>query len=568
MPHSHSAVIYFHGVGDPQRHVSLGNFLDHFDLYGQRQNKLHAGHPRSFRYEAELFPGDDEVTNFVEFKRVIDRDGKTRVTRTIRVYEAYWVPEARSRFTVAATMAWLAGRVASPIRFLKSPWRAFPAIRLLSLFKVAETYPKPGHLEKLERFYRDFENWESRSRYPKGTYAEFQQFVQRSCDASEAARLLPALELWRKSSRALAWHHLAKLSSLFGLVILAIAASSLLAGLIADILYEFFPVIGLGSLWRRVLAAVLVTALSLGLLYRSARTYIFDVISWTLESERNYQFASRERVMRYSQALIRKVAAHPRCDSITIVSHSLGSCIATEALLREGAREKALARQGTKTRLHKVKSIFTIGSPLDLIFFFFQADQTFSHRYNRIAEEKRFSISLPPFWFTGTAGTATIYNVWSRFDPISSSMQALRKRMSERRNAIVNVEVLPEAALWPIGAHTSYFADANLMSAIYSAVMGTEAQLDRKGLKTFFEEHPALNCRARSKPWILPTIALFGLAPTWEWFSFVGWLGGTFWIARSSNKWLLKDYENRFGRFLRRGERGVDEQGSASHFER
>lgn len=214
MPHSHSAVIYFHGVGDPQRHVSVGNFLDHFDLYGQRQNKQKAGQPRSFRYEAELFSGDEEITNFVEFKRVIDRDGKTRVTRTIRVYEAYWVPEARSSFTIAATIAWLAGRAASPVRFLKSPWRAFPAIRLLSLFKVAESYPKPGHLEKLERFYRDFENWESRSFYPKGTYAEFQQFIQSQCDAIEADRLLQALALWKTSSRTLAWRYLTKLLSL------------------------------------------------------------------------------------------------------------------------------------------------------------------------------------------------------------------------------------------------------------------------------------------------------------------------------------------------------------------
>lgn len=566
MPHSHSAVIYFHGVGDPQRHVSLGNFLDHFDLYGQRQDKRDAGQPRSFKYEAELFPGDDEVTNYVEFKRVIDRDGETRVTRIIRVYEGYWVPEARSSFTVAATAAWLAGRVASPIRFLKSPWRAFPAIRLLSLFKLAETYPKPGHLEKLERLYRDFENWESRSRYPKGTYAEFQQFIQRSCASNEAGRLLPALELWRKGSCALALRHLAKLSLLFGFVILTLAVLAVLVGPVADILHEFFPSIELGSVWTRILAAALLTALALALLYRSARTYIFDVISWTLESERNYQFASRERVMRYSQGLIRKVAAHPDCDGITIVSHSLGSCIATEALLREGAREKALARQGAKTRLHKVKSIFTVGSPLDLIFFFFQADQTFSHRYNRIAEEKRFSISLPPFWFTGRAGTATIYNVWSRFDPISSSMQALRKRMSERRNAIVNVEVLPQAAPSPIGAHTSYFADANLMSAIYSSVMGTEVRLDGEGLKNFFDEHPILKSHAHSKPWVLPTIALFGMVPGWKWLLCVGWLGGTLLIARSSNARLLKNYEKRFGRFLRRDERSVDKQGSTLHF--
>ncbi len=353
---------------------------------------------------------------------------------------------------------------------------------------------------------------------------------------------------------------MAKITSLLSLPFLLGAAVVFLTGILESIVHDTFPKIDISPLYTRVFASSLLIFLSLFIIYRAVRTYIFDVISWTLESERNYQFASRERVIRYSQRLIRKVAAHPGCDSITIVSHSLGSCIATEALLREGAREKALGRQKEKTFLHKVKSVFTIGSPIDLIFFFFQADQTFSHRYSRIAEERRLSISLPPFWFAGTAGTAAIYNVWSRFDPISSAMHGLRKRMSERRNAITNIEVLPKSAPSPIAAHTSYFADPNVMSPIYSSVMGTEIRFNKSGLKAFFEQNTELGRFTRAKPWALPTVALLGLAPTWTWISVFGWLGTAVLLVWLSNARLKKGYQGRFGRYLSRNERGIDGQ--------
>ncbi len=554
----HSAIIYFHGVGDPQRHLSLGKFLDHFDLYGQRQDKHAAGKPRSYSYSAELFPGEDEVTNFVEFKRVIERNGSPAVARVVRVYEAYWVPEARSRFSFPSTMTWLVWRVFSPIRYLVAPWRAFPAIRLLCLFKLAEEYSTPGHLEKLERFYRDFENWESRSLYPRGTLKQFETFVRSKVGEAEASRLLVALRAWRAGSRTLALRQFAKLVSLFGAITVTLVAGALFCSSVVSAMHEVMPLVEAGSTSTSLYSAALFITASLLLVYRVARTYVYDVISWTLESERSFQFASRERVIRYSQRLIRKVAAHPGCSDVTIVSHSLGSCIATEALLQEGTREKARERQGAPTFLHKVRSIFTIGSPLDLIFFFFQADQTFSHRYNRIQEERRLSIGLPPFQVAGRKTDTMIYNVWSRFDPISSSMHSLRKRMSEPRGAIVNFEVLPPAAPMPLGTHTSYFADPNLMSAIYSSVMGTKPRLDRQDLAAYFKDHNSLRLPALRWPWLLPTIGLCGLKPASTWLSFVGLIGGYFVIGAVRRRRLLSDYEIRFGRFLKRSRIRVD----------
>lgn len=549
MASSHSAVIYFHGVGDPQRHVSLGTFLDHFQLYGHRQDKAREGHPGSFTYKTELFPGDEEVTHFVEFKRVITREGQDKTAGVIRVYEAYWVPESRSSFSVLFTIAWFASRLTSPMRFLFSRWRAFPAIRLLALFKLAETYSTRGHLEKLERYYRDFESWEGRRLHPKGRYKEFCEFVRQKSAPGDTEKLLVALGQWRVKARGLGFYHLLRLLLLLGAGIV-VSVLSMALGWRAPAHLCLLPSSFRAVLATKALGASVSLGLALSILYLCVRTYIYDVISWTLESERKHEFASRERVVQYSQGLIRKIASHDGCERITIISHSLGSCIATEALLKEGVREGAILRSGGRSFLEKVVSVFTVGSPLDLIFFFFQADQTFSHRFNRIAEERRLSISLHPFRLGSAAGRTKIYNVWSRFDPISSSMQALRKRMSERSDAIVNLEVLPASSPWPIGSHTSYFADVNLMSAIYSSVMGTKIRVNMPAVTSFMQNHRVLRDHHFVQAAALPTIALFGVNAAASWVTVAAWALGTTLLIRHSARQLSADYQDRFGMFV------------------
>lgn len=561
---AHSAVIYYHGIGDPRRHVSLGNFLDHFDLYGQRQDKAAAGKPRSFKYQAELFGDDDEVTNFIEFKHIVESGGQPRVKKTVRVYEAYWVPESRSNFSVAKTIVWFFSRFFSPFKVVFSPWRSYPAIRILCLFKMGENYEKKGHLQKLERAYRDFENWENRGKYPRGSFSDFEAYISEMFEENESLRLLAAAALWRKSCQNLVIKYIRKMMSII-IGALALVYSSLLIS--QGVLLVVYPNVLMNKESSIILIfgiCVVIFGLSISAIFVLFKNYLFDIISWTLESERSSQFANRERIIRYSQDLIRKVAAHPGCEGVTIISLSLGSCIATESLLKEGAREKFLLRSGKVTNLHKVKSIFTIGSPLDMIFFFFQADQTFSHRYNRISEEKRPSISLPPFLRGGFVGDAKIYNFWSRFDPISSTMHALRKRISERQDAIINVENLPGPRLSPFEAHTNYFADPNLMASIYASVIGRGGPIDVKEIERFFRESRSVkNSDLRSmifdvSIFVILLLAALGFASNWLWVMLPTCFFINFLLVRSINRSLAASYQQKFGSFLHRGERGVD----------
>lgn len=288
---------------------------------------------------------------------------------------------------------------------------------------------------------------------------------------------------------------------------------------------------------------------------KAARNYSYDVLTWTIDSERDQRFQTRERVVAYTRKLIRYVAGSEACDDFFIVSHSLGSSIAAEALLEEGRiASVGSQKSGCLRVLEKLHTIFTIGSPIDLIFNFFQIDTTYSHRYNRLREEQRPSLSLPPFRIDGKAGRARLVNIWSRFDPISSPVMSLRKSISERRDAITNLESIPPGISNPINAHTSYYADQKVMSVIYSAVMDGSNKLDT-------DDQSSNGALGTYGPWVnlvtgaiaVVLVAVFAILPC----SKVGLGLGLLlliwvFIERRWRKGVLKRAQQAYGPFLQR----------------
>lgn len=468
MSTKHTAILYVHGIGNPARNSSLSNFLDYFDLYGQSQSKKGIGKPRDFSYKTAV-NDDDQVIHYVDFKRIVEVDGRPRVAKTIRVYEAYWVPEAESRYSVLYVCFWLLMRAINPFRLAFSSWRNFPSFRLACLHELA-AYRSKNRIEKLERAYRDFENWESRHKFPNGSFREFKTFLRERPPTvgTTADDLLLLASEWRRNTRRKVRNRSAK-------VALALLGSTAVTAIQCYLCYGTWKFIAAGMpniiayLYVVVTLASLLCLIALG---KSAKSYAYDVLTWTIDSERDQRFQTRERVVAYTRKLIRYVAASEDCGQFFIVSHSLGTSIAMEALLQEGRRAKAGSDKTERLRvLEKLHTIFTIGSPIDLIFNFFQIDTTSSHRYNRLREEQRLSLAMPPFRIEGRAGRARLVNFWSRFDPISSPVTSLRKSISERRDAIANIEAIPPGVPNPIEAHTSYYADPKVMQVIYAAVM-------------------------------------------------------------------------------------------------
>ncbi len=468
MSQKHTAILYVHGIGSPARNSPLSNFLDYFDLYGQSQSKIGIGKPRDFTYGTAI-TDDDQVVHYVDFKRIVEVNGRPYVAKTIRVYEAYWVPEAESRYSVLYVCFWLLMRALNPFRLAFSSWRNFPSFRLACLHGLA-AYRSKNSVEKLERAYRDFENWENRKKYRRGSFGEFKTFLQGlpATKGTTADGLVLLATEWRCNTRV-------KVFVRAGKVALAISGSIAVAAIEGNLCYGTWKFIAQGmpgTIAYLYVGVTLASLLSLVALGKSIKSYAYDVLTWTIDSERDQRFQTRERVVSYTRKLIKHVAASDECENFFIVSHSLGTSIATEALLQEGRRAKAGSDKTERLRvLEKLHTIFTVGSPIDLIFNFFQIDTTVSHRYNRLREEQRLSIALPPFRMDGRAGRARLVNFWSRFDPISSPVTSLRKSISERRDAIVNIEAIPPGAPNPIEAHTSYYADPKVMQVIYAAVM-------------------------------------------------------------------------------------------------
>ncbi len=460
----HTSVIYFHGIGAPDRESSLAQLLDYFDLFGQEQKKAEVGKPRGFDYKYEEVLGEEDPIGYVEFKRILENKGTPFVDREVRFYEAYWTPEQDSVFTLRFLLSWMLSRASRPFDVARSNWRSFASLKINSLHRLIG---ESDHslAQRLERLFRDFENWGNRSKYPKGSASEFLDFV-RSSSVQEPEKVIKLALRWIRSFYQQAL--LSCLAAIFGIFVFLTTCFAVLK----LVIYCWFR-INSDEVWSTSEILVWTIAAPTILIFiwqaRSIfRTHLADVLTWTISSEREVGFNAKLRVLSYAQKLFRQVAGNEGCDRCIIIGHSLGSSIALEALMREGRNAK-MTGTGNTGWLGKISHIFTIGSPIELIFDFFQADRSHSHRHSRLEEAKRLSLSLPPFLVDDKPTSVRIVNVWSKLDPLSYELFSPRRSISEPWDTIVNLEVLSANA--PFNCHTSYFKDRNVMRSIFWTVM-------------------------------------------------------------------------------------------------
>ncbi|MBY5974165.1 hypothetical protein KUV28_17530 [Ferrimonas balearica] len=370
---------------------------------------------------------------------------------------------------------WLIRSAVKPIDVLLSNWRSYPSLRIYYLLRYLSPDLTIEQSEKLERLYRDFENWESRQRYRKGSFDEFEKLLSHKNTLSQYGDFRETAKIWKM--RFARHYFLRNAQNLLAILVVTAFVSTLVRAALwaSRVLLDWLQ---LASFVGAPHAAFTVGILFLisWLFWRVAGDRISDVVTWTLDTESDARFAVRENRIKKAQALIRDILADEDCDECIVIGHSLGSAIAAEAILREGERATASnltaeEKEKRNTELSKVKYIFCVGSPIESIFLYFQEDRTFSHRFNRLNEERRLSISLPPFRHDGQDGEVKLVNFWSRYDPISSPIFSLRKKSAESSDAVKNVESLPSRAPLPIGAHTSFFQDPKVVKSIYWAIM-------------------------------------------------------------------------------------------------
>jgi pimeloyl-ACP methyl ester carboxylesterase len=480
----HTSIIYFHGIGSPRQHVSLTSFLDGFDLQGQREDFNELGRPRSFKYKSEVLE-DGSTQDFIQFTRIKKFQKKHTVVKYVRAYEGYWGDDHFKHMGLIAFFSWLFSILLNSILALISPWRKYPALRIRYLGLISDEFKGPLNQEKLERLYKDFENWENRKLYSSGSFSEFKKFLSHKTVLKQYGDFRVLAESWRR--RYLYDVAIRNLKNflfvvvLFGFLLLLL----FICFEISEVLLSFIHVTRFEQLSAFMFAAATFYIL-INIVWVVIRRRISDIAAWTLDSESDENYAVRQRRVDGAMKLIRQVISDPMCTDCIIVGHSLGSAVAVEALLREARRCEAVnisaeEKVSAIENIRKIRFVFTVGSPIENIFSRFQSDGTFSHRYSRLTEQRSLSLSSHPFTVEGYDGGAVLVNFWSRFDPISAEILSLRRALNQRSEPIFNIESFPKGAPSLTKAHSGYFFDPSVISPIYRAVM--TGKLDGRHLR-------------------------------------------------------------------------------------
>lgn len=135
-----------------------------------------------------------------------DVSGGGRTSQQVRFFEAFWAPEAAEAPGAMEVVAWLARQLGTPLRLLLSPWRSYERLRRGGLVGLCrdkhDAHDEQPGLEdlrnKLATFYSTFQKRNERRVHPRGTFAEFLEFVR---SKSDDAPLIELLHAWRNHHR-------------------------------------------------------------------------------------------------------------------------------------------------------------------------------------------------------------------------------------------------------------------------------------------------------------------------------------------------------------------------------
>lgn len=481
---THKSILFFHGVGAARRGASMASFLDFFDLFSRKlskDEKDRVGVPRRFKSVPKELNGDK--LNYIEFERYSYRDlasgnKKSEYKGTVKAYEAYWSPRSNQEFSTWYAIIWAFRRFIMPFLVIFSDWRAYSSLKIMILHRMVGDLISEPNAQILEKKYREFEGWDSREKYKNGKFKEYLISVDTDIGGERSKILNNAAKKWKKGIRnyciRILFIILCLIFCLFA--ILSLAASVFLLVWQSGSNFKDLTIVGSDFEGLVVFLFAFCVLLYWGVSILSKASLIRDVFLWTIDTEKDQRFSARKDVQSYARNLLRSILKDELCEECIIVSHSLGTCIAIDAVFEEGALILSNESEGglTLEEMNKISTIYTVGSPVDLIFFMFFYDKYLSHRYSRFNESARGSVGLPPFWNREVSGDTRIVNFHSRFDLINTKLYSLRKSLGERKDAIKNIEVLPDGAPDPLGVHKGFFSNQDLISMIYYKIMSGE----------------------------------------------------------------------------------------------
>jgi hypothetical protein len=492
----YTAVVFVHGMGRQAQYENVGRLLEALEDYSSEPL---FGVLRSFKARTEPSRSGGPDVPFVQFDRFEQRirTGKTldrwAFKSRFRAYEAYWSPLTARGAPPLRVALWALHQLARPRQILEDKWRHFTRLRIARLHRLISQPPRPTEpaarraqdyvfaslLSHIQR-YRGYEGSRHQARAVEGATdaGEFANFAGKKF--GDGVWRGPAQDvITRWSAMRLPIETFA--SGLAGPVrLLGLALLVHLAGLGFDMVRTQGVPLSKGLTLLGTGAALIGVAWVGGAFLA---TTFSDVFIWNSNQAHDRDYARRQEVLENTRALIEHVVADTACKRLVLVSHSLGTAIVLETLSLIGRRNEARAGTDGIVELSKLSHLFTLGSPIDKTFYFFQTREAQTYRAGRLNDDLRGNLSQEPFFRDG-APRVDWLNIWDRADLVSDPLYSPLGNLTDgneiRSAEILNCEVENTANWSAWQSHITYLDNEDVVESIAQALFKNTTSAPRK----------------------------------------------------------------------------------------
>ena len=483
----HTSVIYVHGIGSQRRYEETSRLIDSIDCHLSHQTADATPIGLLRRIDPVIEPlrsASGGTIAYIDTNLIRTAD---RRPPNVRFYEIYWAPVMAEQKSPWRIVKWMFAQVKRPYRTLMTPWRERQRLRRAALIGLMESRTKAGqpvtdaNYEALLAAYDLFESIPVQADYPKGSFADFIAYLATKPGKMTAEQVAPCQALAREWLTAYRWteanNAVALVTVALALVMVGFAVPILLQwalGLLVQVpvFDRLMTMAGLSASWSGAVSVAVALA-SIAGVGKILSDYMGDVESWATYEETDEKHVARNKVMQQAIEVMEHVLTDPGCNRVAVVSHSLGTSIAHDALLSLMRRNRALVAPGQDVMEHpvpveKIEHFITMGSPIDKIEYFFESYASASYRYKRVVEKLRGDIGTEPFSKNGKPHIHWI-NFWDQGDLISGSLQSPASSQPGL-NRVDNQHVASYRFPSTAKSHAGYFTHKVVIATITEAI--------------------------------------------------------------------------------------------------
>lgn len=484
-PDNYTAILSIHGIGRHRRYANAGALLTALEKVAIKDSGY--GIETLIEMKPRLEPprskGLSSDVPMMEVKRARRHKGKLYPAAKYRIYEVNWSPDTKVGMSTWSMLKWSSRLIRLTLRRNPKNWLLWPQIRLARLRKVSmdlNIEPKLRHaLAVLSSGYRKYRgSLGTRYRDSDRQNPSFDNFLQfsalQSAGATTSEYLTQAAARWksielpcearaRATGSVLLWGTVVSLAAIFCLIY----------------------IISIGGLTQFQLNSAVVVFLILavaGIFFRSFLTTVFsDVRYWSTLDENEHGSEARVSIKNRAISTLEHLASDPSCGRVIIVSHSLGTAIAYDALREIGLRNQArVDEQESWMHIKKVDCLITMGSPIDKLTLLFETTAGQSFREEIMREELRGNLTTMPFWF-GDRQRIKWINFWDEIDPVSDPLYTPlgAKPIGDKflPTKIENIKSENTRYYTPAKSHCSYLDNPAVATRIYNEIFRPESEI-------------------------------------------------------------------------------------------